>query len=136
MALAVQSVVQHMMCGDEIKAVVIDMGESSCKFGFAGQDLPRWRFRSDIGVVMSEKSNSSSSKKRSKDAMDEVEDESESNKRGAQDIIVGDNNLRFIRNDLRMEKVYTSSSDASNAKKKMSAPTENATMNGNQKRGT
>lgn len=39
----------QMLCGDEIKAAIIDLGTSISKFGTAGQDLPRHIFRSDVG---------------------------------------------------------------------------------------
>ena len=36
-----------MLCGDEIGAVVADIGSSICKFGTAGEDSPRHVFRSE-----------------------------------------------------------------------------------------
>lgn len=39
-----------MLCGDEVCALVSDLGHSLCRFGAAGQDTPRHVFRSDIGV--------------------------------------------------------------------------------------
>ena len=50
-SLAMQSVVQAMLCGDEVKAVVADMGANTSRFGFGGQESPRHAFRSDIGLV-------------------------------------------------------------------------------------
>ena len=40
-----------MLCGDEVGAVVVDIGAALCKFGSAGQDAPQHVFRSDIGIV-------------------------------------------------------------------------------------
>ena len=54
MSLAVQSVVQQMFCGDEVKGCVVDLGDTQCRFGFAGQDVPRYRFRSDVGIIEGE----------------------------------------------------------------------------------
>eukprot|EP01032_Pedospumella_encystans_P012817 gene12817-14799_t len=45
------SVQQAMLCGDEIKSAIIDLGSSTCRFGTAGQDMPRHVFRSDIGSI-------------------------------------------------------------------------------------
>lgn len=39
-----------MICGDEVKAVVVDIGSNLSKLGTAGQDCPRHIFRSEIGV--------------------------------------------------------------------------------------
>ena len=48
--LAMQSVVQTMMCGDEVKSCVLDMGYSMTRLGFGGHEMPRYSFRSDIGI--------------------------------------------------------------------------------------
>ena len=37
--------------GDEIKAAVVDLGSSMCRFGAAGQDIPRHAFRSELGFI-------------------------------------------------------------------------------------
>ncbi len=37
-----------MLCGDEVQAVVVDLGSSFSKFGTAGEDLPRHIFKSEI----------------------------------------------------------------------------------------
>ena len=42
-----------MFCGDEVSAVVVDMGSSLSKFGTAGEDSPKHVFRSDIGKSLS-----------------------------------------------------------------------------------
>lgn len=39
-----------MLCGDEVPAVVADIGTGMCKFGCSGQDQPRFSFRSQVGV--------------------------------------------------------------------------------------
>ncbi len=39
-----------MLCGDEVEAAVIDMGSSLTKVGTAGQDIPRFVFKSDVGL--------------------------------------------------------------------------------------
>lgn len=41
----------QMLCGDEVAAIVCDMGTSICKFGSAGHDSPRHIFRSEIGTM-------------------------------------------------------------------------------------
>jgi actin-related protein len=41
-----------MFCGDEVAAVVVDIGSETCKFGTAGEDSPRHVFRSDTGVSL------------------------------------------------------------------------------------
>mmetsp|Transcript_19440 Transcript_19440/g.36237 ORF Transcript_19440/g.36237 Transcript_19440/m.36237 type:complete len:502 (+) Transcript_19440:142-1647(+) len=64
-----------MYCGDEVCAVVADIGTSTCRFGQAGQDAPRHVFRSDIGIYRE----------------DEVEK-----------YVVGDSALRVVRNDVNM----------------------------------
>lgn len=38
-----------MFCGDEVAAVVVDMGSSVVKLGTAGEDSPRHVFRSEVG---------------------------------------------------------------------------------------
>lgn len=38
-----------MFCGDEVAAIVVDIGSSVSKFGSAGEDTPRHVFRSEIG---------------------------------------------------------------------------------------
>ena len=40
-----------MLCGDEVGAIVADIGGSTCKFGSAGQDAPPHVFRSYIREV-------------------------------------------------------------------------------------
>jgi actin-related protein len=42
---------QQMLCGDEVKAAIVDLGSYKMRFGTAGQDLPRHVFRSDCGYV-------------------------------------------------------------------------------------
>jgi len=37
-----------MLCGDETNAVVVDIGTYDCRFGSAGQDLPRYIFRNQM----------------------------------------------------------------------------------------
>lgn len=46
-----------LLCGDEIQACIIDIGNTSIKFGTAGEDLPRHVIRSDIGFLNSENQN-------------------------------------------------------------------------------
>ncbi|KAJ1431464.1 actin family [Ochromonadaceae sp. CCMP2298] len=45
---------QAMLCGDEMQSAVVDLGSSSCRFGSAGQDMPRHVFRSEIGLIADE----------------------------------------------------------------------------------
>lgn len=45
-----------MFCGDEVAAVVVDIGSSMSKFGTAGEDSPKHVFRSDIGKSLSDPS--------------------------------------------------------------------------------
>lgn len=45
-----------MLCGDEILAVVVDIGSSTTKYGTAGEDSPRHVFHSDIGVNVDDSS--------------------------------------------------------------------------------
>ena len=68
---------QTMLCGDEIQAAVVDIGTSVCRFGTAGQDVPRHIFRSDVGVMPGE---------------------------GQQDkrFILGDSGLRYISKDMEI----------------------------------
>jgi Actin len=63
---------------DEVKAAVVDIGSSLCRFGTAGEDLPRHIFRSDIGVS---------------------EDAEET------DHKIGDVSLRFVQSDVTIESV-------------------------------
>ena len=63
---------------DEVKAAVVDIGSSLCRFGTAGEDLPRHLFRSDIGVA---------------------EDSDDS------DHKIGDVSLRFVQSDVSIESV-------------------------------
>ena len=108
MSLAVQSVVQQMFCGDEVKGAVIDIGDRNCRFGFAGQDVPRYRFRSDVGVVESTQSSSSSKKsgnKRGASAMDVVDNNDGSTAK--LHYVCGDQNLRYIRSDINIDTPFT-----------------------------
>ena len=41
---------QGLLCGDEVRAAVIDLGSYRCRFGAAGQDSPRHIFRTDVGI--------------------------------------------------------------------------------------
>eukprot|EP00605_Chrysophyceae_sp_TOSAG23-4_P002666 GSChrysophyteH1.ASY1.ANO1.2942.1 assembled CDS len=75
-----------MFCGDEVKGCVVDLGDTQCRFGFAGQDVPRYRFRSDVGII---------------------EGESASRKTGG--YICGDQKLRYIRPDIDVAKPFTHS---------------------------
>ena len=63
---------------DEVQAAVVDIGSSLCRFGTAGEDLPRRIFRSDIGVS---------------------EDPEET------DHKIGDVSLRFVQSDITIESV-------------------------------
>lgn len=63
---------------DEVKAAVVDIGSSLCRFGTAGEDLPRHLFRSDVGVS---------------------DDSDES------DHKIGDVSLRFVQSDINIESV-------------------------------
>ena len=63
---------------DEVKAAVVDIGTSLCRFGTAGEDRPRHIFRSDIGVS---------------------EDSEET------DHKIGDVSLRFVQSDVTIESV-------------------------------
>jgi actin-like protein 6A len=109
-ALAVQSVVQQMFCGDEVKANVIDLGSQHCRFGFAGQDTPRYRFRSDVGVVSSESdvTNVKSSTTSSSSSMD-IDGGYAAASQKNQRYICGDQNLRYIRSDIEIEKPFSRS---------------------------
>ena len=49
--LSLQNAMAQMLCGDEVGAVVVDIGAATSKFGSAGQDVPQHVFRSDIGVT-------------------------------------------------------------------------------------
>ena len=42
---------QQMLCGDEVKAAIVDLGSYKMRFGTAGQDLPRHVFRADCGYL-------------------------------------------------------------------------------------
>jgi actin-related protein len=98
-SLAMQSVVQAMLCGDEVKAVVVDMGANTSRFGFGGQESPRHAFRSDIGLVAGDES-----------SMD-VEGSSDKGKQAVRRsdgkrAVLGDLSLRFIRDDISVEKPF------------------------------
>jgi actin-like protein 6A len=69
----------QMLCGDEVRAAVVDFGSSSCKIGAAGQDTPRHVFRTDIGIV--------------EDGAD-----------GLERYIVGDSALRIVRENMEITK--------------------------------
>ena len=40
-----------LVCADEVSAIVVDVGHTSCKAGFAGEDNPKAVFPSHVGVV-------------------------------------------------------------------------------------
>jgi len=124
MSLAVQSVVQQMFCGDEVKACVVDMGSSQCRFGFAGQDVPRYRFRSDVGLVAAESSSSSNKSVRSggvEDAscmqVDGQASTATAKAAGASPdgshsrYLCGDQSLRYIRDDVEIMRPFTHAAD-------------------------
>ena len=73
-----------MLCGDEVKAAVVDIGSVSSKFGTAGEDLPRHVFRSDIGLIDNHEGSSVPKK------------------------VVGDVSLRYVRDNVEIENVVTS----------------------------
>ena len=98
-SLAMQSVVQAMLCGDEVKAVVADMGANTSRFGFGGQESPRHAFRSDIGLVAGD------------EASMEVEGSTSKGKESirrsdGRRAVLGDLSLRFIRDDMSVEKPF------------------------------
>ena len=39
-----------MLCGDEVRAAVMDLGSSFCRFGAAGQGLPTHVYKTDVGL--------------------------------------------------------------------------------------
>ena len=98
-----QSVVQSMFCGDEVKSVVADLGAANCRLGFGGHESPRHSFRSELGLVEEsdysmdvegKKGSESSSKKKGSDG---------GKKRRA---VLGDMSLRYIRDDIEIEKPF------------------------------
>ena len=124
MSLAVQSVVQQMFCGDEVKATVVDLGGHQCRFGFAGQETPRYRFRPDIGIVNSEtsadpSSSSSSSRgtasSRGTDVAMDVDSDVPQDERKHIAVkagrICGDQNLRYLRADLDIRHPFRQGND-------------------------
>ena len=119
MSLAVQSTVQQMFCGDEVKACVVDMGSSQCRFGFAGQDVPRYRFRSDLGVMAAESTSSSHKSVRSGGGGGGAGSSSERQAEGgggggagpASRYVCGDQSLRYIRSDVDIVRPFTHATD-------------------------
>eukprot|EP01038_Epipyxis_sp_PR26KG_P007070 gene7070-9650_t len=76
---------QQLLCGDEVRAAIIDVGSCTCKFGTAGQDLPRHIFRSELGKYF-------------------TEDQQINN-------IYGDTGLRMLRSDLEITNLCPSSTN-------------------------
>ena len=68
----------QMLCGDEVRAAVIDLGFATSKFGTAGQDLPRHIIRSDVGEL-----------------------------KDGRGYVVGDLNLRHVKDDLEVSTPYS-----------------------------
>ena len=103
--LAMQSVVQSMFCGDEVKSVVADLGAATCRLGFGGHESPRHSFRSELGLV-----------ERDDDSMDVQESgssssKSSSKKKGGSGVkkrraVLGDMSFRYIRDDIEIEKPF------------------------------
>jgi len=71
---------QTMLCGDEIRAAVIDIGDSFSRFGTAGQDLPRHILKTNVGYTTEDDSN--------------------------RKYLVGDTSLRFIKSNMEIVKPY------------------------------
>ena len=84
---------QGLLCGDEVKAAVIDLGSYRCRFGSAGQDSPKHIFRTDIGIKNGN------------------EIESNNNKNN---YIIGDSNLRVFNNVIDIDHPYKINNDNNN----------------------
>lgn len=76
---------QGLLCGDEVRAAVIDLGSHRCRFGAAGQDSPRHIFRTDIGIKNG----------------NEMENNDNNN-----NYIIGDSNLRVLNNTIDIDHPY------------------------------
>ena len=37
--------------GEEVNGIVIDLGSQQCKVGYAGEDVPKFVFSSQVGVL-------------------------------------------------------------------------------------
>lgn len=79
--------------GEDVSALVFDVGTRAVRGGFAGEDTPKALFSTQIGVREHEDSASS------KGGDGDVEMGSPDKKRS---FFVGDNNLGFVRNDMEM----------------------------------
>lgn len=100
-ALAMQSVVQAMLCGDEVKSAVVDMGSSTCRFGFGGHESARHAFRSDVGLVEGDEA--------SMDVEGSIGDQGRRKGPARSDgkrAVLGDLSLRYIRDDIAVEKPF------------------------------
>ena len=72
-----------MLCGDEVRAAVVDVGSAVSKFGTAGEDHPRHVFRSDVGEMLGNEDGDGRIKK----------------------VVVGDLGLRYVRDNVAVEGV-------------------------------
>ena len=72
-----------MLCGDEVRAAVVDVGSAVSKFGTAGEDHPRHVFRSEVGHVL--------------------DDDGMAGK--ATKAVVGNVRLRYVRDNVAVESV-------------------------------
>jgi len=87
---------QGLLCGDEVRAAVIDLGSYRCRFGSAGQDSPRHIFRTDVGI-------------RNGNEMDDNNNNNSNN-----NYIIGDSNLRVFNNTIDIDHPYKIIDDNNN----------------------
>lgn len=78
---------QGLLCGDEVRAAVIDLGSYRCRFGAAGQDSPRHIFRTDVGIRNG----------------NEMETD---NNQINNSYIIGDSNLRVLKSTINIDHPY------------------------------
>ncbi|CAI0547873.1 unnamed protein product [Linum tenue] len=90
-----------MYGGDEVSAIVLDLGSHTCKAGYAGEDAPKAVFPSVVGAIdQMEVDNSTNGEQNS--AVDSKTAVKDSERKGKRKLYVGSQSLGFRRDNMEV----------------------------------
>ncbi|CAL1405558.1 unnamed protein product [Linum trigynum] len=90
-----------MYGGDEVSAIVLDLGSHTCKAGYAGEDAPKAVFPSVVGAIdQMEVDNSTNGEQNS--AVDSKTGVKDSERKGKRKLYVGSQSLGFRRDNMEV----------------------------------
>ncbi|XP_006440935.2 actin-related protein 4 [Citrus clementina] len=92
-----------MYGGDEVSAIVIDLGSHTCKAGYAGEDAPKAVFPSVVGAIdQMDIDDSANAERNSGSAMDSKNNVDSNKGKGKRKLYVGTQSLGFRRDHMEV----------------------------------